>query len=171
MSDRAVPAEVRLLAIDRATRRRIGRSVRTGAPVSNPHEAALAAGYCSASLDWLSQRGRLRPFKLVIALMLVVELAIAHIAPVNPLLAAAAGFGFLRLRAPTRRRRLSAGLEANGKVAEGSGLEPVGVRLPGYAWLWPGRRRRWLVRVLASALVLFLYVAIMANFFVRTTGT
>ena len=72
----AAAAEVRWLDVDRSTRGRVARSVRTGAAVNVPGEAAVAVGYCAATLEWLSQRGRLRPFQLSVIVVLLAELVI-----------------------------------------------------------------------------------------------
>jgi hypothetical protein len=168
MSELAASREIRWLALDRAVRRRVLRSVRTGLPLSSPPDAALAVAYCAATLDWLSDRKRLRPLRLLVALVLVTELLVTWTMPVVPLLAALLGFGFLRLRAPALRRRLAAALKANADVA--SELEPPRVQLPGQSWLRRGRRRRWLVIALSAALAVTLYILIISSFFVPTSG-
>jgi hypothetical protein len=140
------PTESRWLDVDRTVRRRVARAVRSGRAVSDPREAALGVGYADASLDWLSRRGRLRPFHLLLALLAVFELVITWSWPIASLLYPALGFGFLRLRAPALRRRLATAREANGELAAEWGLPPARVVLPGYSWLHPdGRRRRRLV--------------------------
>jgi hypothetical protein len=134
--------------------------------VSAPDEAAIAVGYCSATLDWLSQRTRLRPFQLTIAIVLVADLLITWTVPVVPLLAAALGLAFLQLRTPVMRRRLSAALDANAEVAEELDLSPIRVQLPGESWLRPGRRRRGVVIFLGTALGFLTYILIATSFFV-----
>jgi hypothetical protein len=88
-------AELRWLDLDRAVRRRAARAVRKGRRVQDPRDAALAVGYAEASLDWLSRRGRLCPFHLLLGLLVVVELIVTWTWPVTSLLYPALGFGFL----------------------------------------------------------------------------
>ena len=142
MAAAEAPAKIRWLDVDAAVRKRVARAVRRGRPVDDPRDAALAVGYAEASLDWLSHRGRLRPFHLVLALVVVVELIATWRWSLAGLLYPVLGFGFLRFRAPVVRRRLAAARDANAGVAAEWRLPPVQVRLPGYAWLYPGTRRR-----------------------------
>jgi hypothetical protein len=152
MTTTGASAEPRWLDLDCPVRRRVARAVRKGRVVGDPWDAALAVGYCAATLDWLSQRRRLLPFQLLIALVLVADLMVTWTVPVSPLLGAVVGLGLVRVRTPALRRRVTAALEANADVAAESDLTPVGVRLPGHAWLSPGHRRRRLVVVLSAAL-------------------
>jgi hypothetical protein len=140
-------------------RRRVARAVRKGRAVTDPRDAALAVGYAEASLEWLSYRGRLRPFHLGLALLLVLELIVTWTWPVAALLYPALGFGFLRLRAPALRRRLTAATEANAELAAEWGLSPIRIRMPEYAWLSAGSRRRRLV-VISLALPLVILVGL-----------
>ena len=136
----------------------------------SPDEAPIAVGYCRAMLDWLSQRGRLRPFQLAVALVIFGELLVTRTVLILPWLGAALGFGFLRWRTPVLQRRLAAALTANEAAAAESGLAPTRVRLPGESWLRPGRRRRGLVLFLGTVLGLVLYVLVAANFLIQTRG-
>jgi hypothetical protein len=169
MADSAVAAAVRWLEIDRDVRRRITRSVRTGVAVSRPDDAGLAAGYCSATLDWLSQRRHSRPFQLTIALVVTVELLATQTILILPLLGTVFGLAFLRLRTPALRRRLTVALRANAQRATEAGVAPVRIELPGHGWL-NGRRRRRLVIGLTTALVLVLWLLIQSAFLIRTGG-
>lgn len=138
--------------------------------MSAPDEAPIAVGYCAAKLDWLSQRARLRPFQLTIAIVLVADLLISWTVPVVPLLVAVVGLAFLRLRVPVLRRRLSAALDVNADVAEELDLSPIRVQLPGESWMRPGRRRRGVAIFLGTVLVFLTYVLIATSFFVPTRG-
>jgi hypothetical protein len=162
--------DVGWLALDRSVRRRVGRSVREGRPVSIPDETAIAVGYCSATLDWLSQRGRLRPIQLAVALVIFGELMITGVILISPWLGAALGFGFLRWRTPVLRRRLTVALTVNETAARELGLPPTRVYLPGEPWLRPGRRRRALVIFLGTALALVVYVLLVSTFLIPTHG-
>jgi hypothetical protein len=162
--------DVRWLALDRSVRQRVSQSVRTGRPVSTPDEAPIAVGYCAARLDWLSQRGRLRPFQLAVALVIFGELMVTRTILILPWIGAALGFAFLRWRTPVLRRRLAAALTVNEEAAAESGLTPTRVHLPGGSWLRPGRRRRGLMLFLGTALALVLYVLVAANFLIQTRG-
>jgi hypothetical protein len=162
--------DVRWLALDRSVRQRVSQSVRTGRPVSTPDEAPVAVGYCAARLDWLSQRGRLRPFQLAVALVIFGELMVTRTVLILPWIGAALGFAFLRWRTPVLRRRLAAALTVNEEAAAESGLTPTRVHLPGESWLRPGRRRRGLMLFLGTALALVLYVLVAANFLIQTRG-
>jgi hypothetical protein len=145
--------EVRWLRLDRDLRRRVVRAVRKGQVVSDPLDSPYAVGYAEASLDWFSHRGRLRPFYLLVAIVLVVRLMVTgswHLASlVYPLV----GFGFVKLRAPGLRRRLSTAGDANAELAARARLPAVRVAMPGHAWLEPGSRRRR--RLLVSLTVVF----------------
>jgi hypothetical protein len=121
-------------------------------------------------LDWLSQRGRLRPFQLAVALVIFGELTITGTILILPWIGAALGFGFLRWRTPALRRRLVAALTVNEKTAAELSLAPTPVQLPGASWLRPGRRRRGLVILLGTAVALFMYVLVVASFLVQTHG-
>ena len=138
--------------------------------MSTPDEAPIAVGYCAAMLDWLSQRGRLRPFQLAVALVIFGELMITRTVLILPWIGAALGFAFLRWRTQVLRRRLSAALTVNEEAAAESGLTPTRVHLPGESWLRPGRRRRGLMLFLGTALALVLYVLVAANFLIQTRG-
>jgi hypothetical protein len=162
--------EVRWLALDRSVRQRVSQSVRTGRPVSTPDEAPIAVGYCAAMLDWLSQRGRLRPFQLAVALVIFGELMVTRTVLILPWIGAALGFAFLRWRTPVLRGRLVAALTANEEAVAESGLTPTRVHLPGESWLRPGRRRSGLVLFLGTALALVLYVLVAATFVIQTRG-
>jgi hypothetical protein len=159
--------EIRWLALDRSVRRRVARSVRQGTAVSASEDAAVAAGYCSALLDWLSQPKRLRPFRLGVALLIVAELLAAQTVLISPILGAVLGFGFLRLRTPRLRRQATASLRANEELAAETGLTPVLVRLPGHAWLAPGHRRRRLVVALTVALAIAAWLLVQSAFLIR----
>jgi hypothetical protein len=130
--------DVRWLALDRSVRRRVTRSVQTGREISIPNEAPIAAGYCAAMLDWLSQPSRLRPLQLAIALVIFGELMVTRTVLILPWIGAALGFAFLRWRTPVLRRRLAAALTVNEEVAAELGLTPTRVHLPGERWLRPG---------------------------------
>jgi hypothetical protein len=162
--------EVRWLALDRQVRRRIGQAVRRGERVSDPQDAPLAVGYADAVLEWLAFRGRLVPFYLLFAVVLLLRLMITgrwHFATlVYPLL----GFGFVNLRTPTWRRRLSSARDANAELSAGSLATPVQIALPGRAWLAPGRGRRRLVLVLGAVLAFLVYVVAASAFLVSTGG-
>jgi hypothetical protein len=160
--------DVRWLALDKSVRRRVTRSVREGRPISIPAEAPIAVGYCAARLDWLSQRGRLRPFQLAVALVVFGELMITRAILISPSIGAAVGFGFLRWRTPMLRRQLAVALTVNEQAAAEFALSPVRVHLPGESWVRPGRRRRTLVVFLATALVLVLYVLVASTFLIQT---
>jgi hypothetical protein len=123
-------AELRWLDLDRDVRRRVKRAVRDGAAVDDPRDAALAVGYADASLDWLSHRGRLRPFHLLLFLLIVVELLLTWTWSIAGLLGPVLGFGYLRLRRPVWRRKLLAAREANAEVAKTWRLTPVHVLCP-----------------------------------------
>jgi hypothetical protein len=152
-------AEVRWLDLDRDVRRRVKRAVGKGVAVDDPRDAALAVGYAEASLEWLSNRGRLRPFHLLLCLLIVVELLFTWTWSTFGLLGPLVGFGFLRLRRPVWRRNLLAACEANAEVAAAWSVAPVQVLLPGHSWLYPGRRgRRKVVILLASTLALLVLV-------------
>jgi hypothetical protein len=160
------PHQVRWLELDGELRRRVARTARKGAAVGDPRDAAYAVGYVDATLEWLSTRGRLRPFHLLLALVVVFELIATWTWPLAALLYPLLGFGFLRLRTPALRRRLTGAREANAELAREWGLPPVQVLMPGYAWLHPGSRRR---RRLVVALTVVL-VAVLANLTVGGTG-
>ena len=170
MASAGADHDVRWLALDRSVRRRVSRSVQDGRPVSVPDEAPIAVGYCTAMLEWLSQRGRLRPFQLAIALVIFGELMITQTVLISPWIGAVLGFVFLRWRTPVVRRRLAAALTANEEAAVQLGLAPIRVHLPGESWLRPGRRRRELVIFLSTALVLVVYVLVAASFLIQTRG-
>jgi hypothetical protein len=121
--------DVRWLGLDRSVRQRVSDSVRTGRPVSIPGEAPIAVGYCAAMLDWLSQRGRLRPFQLAVALVICGELMVTRTILILPWIGAALGFAFLRWRMPVLRQRLAAALTANQEAAADSGLTPTRLHL------------------------------------------
>jgi hypothetical protein len=166
----AAPTEIRWLAVDRRTRRRVARSIRKGEPLSSPNEAAIAAGYCVATLVWLSQRDRLRPLLLAAGVVLAVELLLTWTVPAIPLLGAAIGFGWLWLRTGRLRQRLTFALAANRGVAEAADEQPVAVRLPGEGWLQPGRRRRRLVSGLSAALAVLTFLGLLATFAYSPNG-
>jgi hypothetical protein len=159
--------EVRWLRLDRDLRRRVVRAVRKGQVVSDSLDSPYAAGYAEASLHWLSHRGRLRPFHLLVAIVLVVRLMVTgswHLASlVYPLV----GFGFVKLRTPALRRRLSTARDGNAELAASARLPAVRVAMPGHAWLEPGSRRRR--RLLVSLSVVL--VALIGMIVIATTAT
>jgi len=135
--------------------------------VEDPRDAALAVGYAEASLDWLSQRGRLRLFHLLLSVLVVGQLILMWRWSVAGLLYPALGFGFLRLRTPALRRRVTTAREANARLAAEWRLPPVRVRMPGRAWLHPGScGRRTLMIALGTALAVLVCVVIAASFLI-----
>jgi len=121
-------------------------------------------------LDWLSQPGRLRPFQLAVSLVILGELMLARTILISPWIGAALGFGFLRWRKPVRRRRVAAALAANEEIAVELDLPPTRVHLPGESWLRPGRRRRAVVTVLSTALLVVVWVLVASTFLIQTHG-
>jgi hypothetical protein len=160
--------DVRWLDLDRDVRKRVKQAVRKSRVLDDPHDAPLAVGYADASIKWLSYRGRLLPFYLLFAIALVLRIMLTghlyYASLVYPLL----GFGFVNLRTPTWRRRLSAAREANASVAAELLLPPVRVALPGRTWLGPGRRRRRLLIALGCVLAFLVYVLIASSLLVST---
>ena len=138
--------------------------------MSEPHDSPIAVGYADASLEWLSYRGRLVPFYLLVAIALLLRWLVTGHWYLAQLVYPALGFGFVKLRTPVWSRRLAAGRDANAELAAGLHVPPVRVGLPGRAWLVPGRRRRMLVVTLGTALALLVYVVVVSTFLVKTGG-
>ena len=136
--------------------------------MSHPHDSPIAVGYADASLEWLSYRGRLVPFYLLVAIALLLRLLVTGHWYLAQLVYPALGFGFVKLRTPVRSRRLAAGRDANAELAAGLRVPPLRIGLPGRAWLVPGRRRRLLVIVLGAALAFLLYVVAATTVLVET---
>jgi hypothetical protein len=160
--------EIRWLSLDRDLRRRIGRAARRGERVSHPHDSPIAVGYADASLEWLSYRGRLVPFYLLVAIALLLRVLVTGRWYLAQLVYPALGFGFVVLRTPVWSRRLAAGRDANADLAAGLHVLPVRIGLPGRAWLAPGGRRRLLVIMLGTALVFLIYVVVATTVLVET---
>jgi hypothetical protein len=136
--------------------------------VSHPHDSPIAVGYADASLEWLSYRGRLVPFYLLVAIALLLRVLVTGRWHLTQLVYPALGFGFVVLRTPVWSRRLMAGRDANADLAAGLHVLPVRIELPGRAWLVPGRRRRLLVIMLGTALVFLIYVVAATTVLVET---
>jgi hypothetical protein len=150
--------EIRWLSLDPDLRRRVSRAARRGEQVSDPHDSPIAVGYANASLEWLSYRGRLVPFYLLVAIALLLRVLVTGRWYLAQLVYPALGFGFVKLRTPVWSRRLAAGLQ----------LPPARIGLAGRSWLVPGRRRRLLVIALGTALAFLLYVVVAATVLVET---
>src|SRR6478752_7223887 len=90
--------EIRWLLLDRGLRRRVARAARRGERVSDPHDSPIAVGYADASLEWLSYRGRLVPFYLLVAIALLLRVIVTGHWYFAQLVYPALGFGFVRLR-------------------------------------------------------------------------
>jgi hypothetical protein len=168
MAAESARREIRWLSLDRGLRRRVARAARQGERVSEPHDSPIAVGYANASLEWLSYRGRLVPFYLVVAIALLLRVMVTGHWYLAQLVYPALGFGFLKLRTPVWSRGLVAGREANAELAAAHHVLPVRVGLPGHAWLVPGRRRGLLVITLGTALVVLVYVVLATTVLVDT---
>jgi hypothetical protein len=160
--------EIRWLSLDRGLRRRVARAARRGERVSEPHDSPIAVGYANASLEWLSYRGRLVPFYLLVSIALLLRVMVTGHWYLAQLVYPALGFCFVKLRTPVWSRGLLAGREANAELAAAHHVLPVRVGLPGHAWLVPGRRRRLLVITLGTALVVLVYVVLATTVLVDT---
>jgi hypothetical protein len=160
--------EIRWLSLDRARRRQVARATRRGEPVSDPHDSPIAVGYANASLEWLSYRGRLVPFYLLVGIALLLRVIVTGHWYLAQLVYPALGFGFVKLRTPVWSRRLATGRNANAELATAHHVLPVRIGLPGHAWLVPGRRRRVLVVTLGTALAVLVYVVVATSVRVET---
>ncbi len=145
--------EVKWLDLPRARRRRVARAVRTGVAVDDPRDAPYAVGFADAMLEWLSWRKRFRPLHLLLVVLVLAELGLTWSWRPDGLLYPLLVFGAMRLRAPARRKRISAARALNAALAAQLSLSPVKIRMPGRALFQPQSRVR---RVLLVALTLVL---------------
>jgi hypothetical protein len=148
------PQEIRWLGLDRGRRRRVARSVRKGRTVGDPFDSPYAVGFADARLEWLADRGRFRPFYLLVAIVLLLRVIVTWSWHPASLLYPLLGFGLMKLRAPALRRRIGAARDANAELAARLSLPAVRITMPGQAWLAPGSgRRRRVIVVLSIVLV------------------
>jgi hypothetical protein len=163
------PQEIRRLGLDRGRRRRVARSVRKGQAVGDPFDSPYAVGFADARLEWFSDRGRFRPFYLLVAIVLLLRLIVTWRWHAASLLYPLLGFGFLKLRAPALRRRIAAARDANVELAARLSLPAVRITMPGHAWLGPGSlRRRRVIVALSIVLVALVGLILIATIGIRT---
>lgn len=118
--------------------------------MSDPRDAPYAVGFADASLRQLASRGRFRPFHLLLAILVLVELIVTRSWRPAALLPPALGFAFLRLHALVLRRKIAAGRLANAELEPAPGADPDSRASPARA----GRRRPVLVSLVAVLVVL-----------------
>jgi hypothetical protein len=168
VTERRSGDSVRWLALDRPRRRRIARAVRKGRAVDDPRDAPYALGFADASLEWLSWRARFRPLHLLLIVLLLAEVGLTWSWRPAGILYPLLVVGFLRLRAPALRRRISAAREANRQLLAQLALDPVAIEMPGRALFQPQSRLRRRLTVafalaLAAVVALSVTVAISAS--------
>jgi len=154
--------EVKWLDLARARRRRVARAVRKGVAVDDPRDAPYAVGFADAMLEWLSWRKRFRPLHLLLVVLVLAELGLTWSWRPDGLLYPLLVFGAMRLRAPARRKRISAARALNAALAAQLSLSPVKIRMPGRALFQPQSRVRR-VSLVALTLVLAGMVALAAT--------